>query len=44
MAKVAVSLASTGPAEVVPYVIVSEDVLVIVGAVLSNLNSEVRTL
>ena len=44
MAKVAVSSASIGPAEVVPSVMVSEDVLVIVGAVLSNLKSEVSTL
>ena len=44
MAKVAVSSASTGPAEVVPSVMVSEDVLVIVGAVLSNLKTEVSTL
>ena len=44
MAKVAVSSASIGPAEVVPSVMVSEDVLVIVGAVLSNLKTEVSTL
>ena len=44
MAKVAVSSASTGPAEVVPSIMVSEAVLVIVGALLSNLKTEVSIL